>query len=310
MATQRAQRAFLAHRKAKAQGLVVAGPVAPADAANQNCTNEFPEPLAPGPGGGAAAAPPGTGSPTKPRKAAVPEAAQEPEELDDAAWLASLPVVEDDPEREAERRRALLKVEPREVRRTIGHAPLVGIEHYLVAGDPVAYEAWFARQPKPPRVEMAFMTEADVAAVNWVTRHNPPWARGKYLGYYRPPVPAHLFEPGAVGEDEPPQRPDFLPAPATPEPAARPATPLADLRARIARLLDRSQPRLAEELDLAEAICAVKWPKWPEYKGSLDPFLLRRALVGAIIDTKTLQWLGSEELAQACREGDQQPPLP
>ena len=234
-----------------------------------------------------------------------PEAAQEPEaELDDAAWLASLPVVEDDPEREAERRRALLKVEPREVRRTIGHAPLDGIEHYLVAGDPVAYEAWFARQPKPPRVEMAFMTEADVAAVNWVTRHNPPWARGKYLGYYRPPVPAHLFEPGAVGEDKPPQRPDFLPAPAAPEPAAKPATPLADLRARIARLLDRSQPRLAEELDLAEAICAVKWPNWPEYKGSLDPFLLRRALVGAIIDTRTLQWLGSEELAQACREGE------
>ena len=82
---------------------------------------------------------------------------------------------------------------------------------------------------------------------------------------------------------------------------------MADLRARIARLLDRSQPRLAEELDLAEAICAVKWPKWPDYKGSLDPFLLRRALVGAIIDTKTLHWLGSEELAQACKEGELRP---
>ena len=307
MATQRAQRAFLAHRKAKAQGLVVIGAVAPADAANQNCTNEFCTielPVATSPGQVVEPAPsrPAAAKPSRSKKAAEPD---EPEaELDDEAWLASLPVVEDDPEREAERRRALLKVEPREVRRTIGHAPLVGIEHYLVAGDPVAYEAWFARQPKPPRVEMAFMTEADVAAVNWVTRHNPPWARGKYLGYYRPPVPAHLFEPGAVGEDTPPQRPDFLPAPATPEPAAKPATPLADLRARIARLLDRSQPRLAEELDLAEAICAVKWPKWPEYKGSLDPFLLRRALVGAIIDTRTLQWLGSEELAQACQEGE------
>ena len=178
-------------------------------------------PVAPGPGGGSAAAPPGTGTPSTDKAQESRGLGGGRGELDDAAWLASLPVVEDDPEREAERRRALMKVEPREVRRTIGHAPLVGIEHYLVAGDPVAYEAWFARQPKPPRVQMEFMTEADVAAVNWVTRHNPPWARGKYLGYYRPPVPAHLFEPGAVGEDEPPQRPGFLPAPATPEPAAQ-----------------------------------------------------------------------------------------
>ena len=43
MATQRAQRAFLAHRKAKQSGLIL--PAAePAEApANQNCTNDFPE---------------------------------------------------------------------------------------------------------------------------------------------------------------------------------------------------------------------------------------------------------------------------
>jgi hypothetical protein len=79
---------------------------------------------------------------------------------------------------------------------------------------------------------------------------------------------------------------------------------LADLRARIARLLDRRQPRQAEELDLAEAICAAKWPKWPQYQGPIDPFLLRRALVGAVIDTPTLHWLGSKELAQACKEDE------
>ena len=303
---QRAQRAFLAHRKAKAQGLVVAGPVAPADAANQNRTNEFCTielPVATSPGQVVEPAPsrPAAAKPSRSKKAAEPD---EPEaELDDEAWLASLPVVEDDPEREAERRRALMKVEPREVRRTIGHAPLDGIEHYLVAGDPVAYEAWFARQPKPPRVEMAFMTEEDVAAVNWVTRHNPPWARGKYLGYYRPPVPAHLFEPGAVGEDDhrsgriscplPPRR-NRRPGLPRPWPTCAPASPGCSTA---------GQPRRPEELDLAEAICAVKWPNWPEYKGALDPFLLRRALVGAIIDTRTLQWLGSQELAQACREG-------
>ena len=33
--------------------------------------------------------------------------------LDDEAWLASLPVVESDPEREAERRRALMRSSPR-----------------------------------------------------------------------------------------------------------------------------------------------------------------------------------------------------
>ena len=249
------------------------------------------------------ASPPRRPPPAKPRKAKEPDP-PEPEEPDDATWLASLPVVEEDPEREAERRRALMQVEPIEVRRMIGHAPLAGIEHYLVAGDPVAYEAWFARQPKPPRVEAAFMTEEDTALVDWVTRHNPPWARGQYLGYYRPPVPAHLFLPGAVGEDAPPQRPASLPAPVAVE-AVAPATPVADLRARIKRLLDRAQPRLLEELDLAEAICAVKWPNWPAYQGPIDQGLLRRALLGAVIDTKTLHWLGSQELAEACKAARQ-----
>ena len=165
-----------------------------------------------------------------------------------------------------------MQVEPKEVRRTIGHAPLAGIEHYLVAGDPVAYEAWFARQPKPPRVAMAFMTEEDVAAVNWVTRHNPPWARGKYLGYYRPPVPAHLFEPGAAGEDDDrrrgpprcrlPRRRNRRPPPPRPWPTCAPGSPACSTA---------RQPRLAEELDLAEAICAAKWPKWPDYRGPVDP---------------------------------------
>jgi len=270
----------------------------------ENRTNDFP-PSAPA--GRVIERPPPPPRPpaARPRKAKAPDEPLPEEELDDdAAWLAALPVVEDDPEREAERREKLMQVEPKAVRRTIGHAPLAGIEHYLVAGDPVAYEAWFARQPKPPKVEMEFMTEEDVAAVNWVTRHNPPWARGQYLGYYRPPVPAHLFEPGAAGEeDTPPPRPASLPAPATPEPEAAPATPLADLRARVRRLLDRTQPRLLEELDLAEAICAAKWPKWPAYRGPVDPFLLRRALAGAIVDTPTLRWLGSRELAQACKRG-------
>jgi hypothetical protein len=70
--------------------------------------------------------------------------------VDDATWLAGLPVVEADPEREAQRRRALMQVEYRQVRRVMGEATLRQIEQYLVAADPVAYEEWFARQPKPP----------------------------------------------------------------------------------------------------------------------------------------------------------------
>ena len=40
MATQRAQRAFLAHRKAKQAGLVLSA-AEPAEAVNENCTNEL-----------------------------------------------------------------------------------------------------------------------------------------------------------------------------------------------------------------------------------------------------------------------------
>ena len=71
-------------------------------------------------------------------------------------------------------------------------APLKGIEQFVVSDDPVAYEEWFAKQPKVPfgHVDVPESYKADIERV---TRHNPPWARGEYLGYYRPPVPAHLF---------------------------------------------------------------------------------------------------------------------
>ena len=83
------------------------------------------------------------------------------------------------------------------------------------------------------------------------------------------------------------------------------------MRARITRLLDRTAPRLPEEFDLAEAICALKWPKWPDYRGGIDTFLLRRALTDIRIDGATLHWLGSHELAQACKAaGVKQPQGP
>jgi hypothetical protein len=76
---------------------------------------------------------------------------------------------------------------------------------------------------------------------------------------------------------------------------------VAALRARVDRLLGRGQERLAEELDLAEAICALRWPKWPAYGGSIDLLLLRRALAELRLNDATLNWLGSQELTLACR---------
>jgi hypothetical protein len=69
----------------------------------------------------------------------------------------------------------------------------------------------------------------------------------------------------------------------------------------VARLLARTVPRRADELDLAEAICAVTWPDWPSYTGPVDLVVLRRVLQRFTLDTRTLDWLGSRELAQACR---------
>jgi hypothetical protein len=88
-------------------------------------------------------------------------------------------------------------------------------------------------------------------------------------------------------------------APALPVPA--PPSPLAAPRARLERLLDRAAKRLPEELDLAEAVCALKWPKWPEYAGPVDLDLLQLALKDVAIDTETLHWLRGHEIGQACK---------
>jgi len=216
---------------------------------------------------------------------------------DPDAWLAKCPVVEADPSDESLRRALLGLVEHPIMREMMLAAPLKGIEQFVVSDDPVAYEEWFAKQPKVPfgHVDVPESYKADIERV---TRHNPPWARGEYLGYYRPPVPAHLFAA------------DRAAAKADPAPEAEPAAPaapaepsLADLRKRIARLLDRALPRLPEELDLAEAICAVRWPNWPAYRGSIDLFRLRRALQGTVIDPRTLHWLGGKEIERQCRAG-------
>ena len=52
--------------------------------------------------------------------------------------------------------------------------------------------------------------------------------------------------------------------------------------------------------NLAEAVCAIKWPKWPEYRGPIDLGLLRWALDGTVIDGPTLNWLGGKEIVREC----------
>jgi hypothetical protein len=261
------------------------------------------------------------------------EAGAEAEDPD--AWLADVPVVEAQPEKEAERRRLLAAIEHPGLRKTMAGGSLTDLEQFHAIGDPdpTVYEQWFARQPKPEFKPVA-LSEEDRAAIRHVARHNPPWIRGEYLGFYRKPVPAELFLADSIavkGHPPPTRRPapanDDGPHPNPPPPQAGEgagartsdslpraragegggaslapaARPLEVLRSRVARLLDRKAERLAEELDLAEAVCALKWPKWPEYAGAVDLDLLRLVLHDVAIDTETLNWLGGHEIGRACK---------
>jgi hypothetical protein len=303
-AFRRAWRTFLELRKAKAAGLVA--PLAEAELAaaglpgvidpeHQKCTNEF-CPVPPDDGADAPAAPVGVVVAPCPAAEDEGDAPGDEEEDDPDAWLAETPVVEADPAKEAERRRLLAAVEHAGLRRMMLKAPLTGVEQFHAIGDPdpTVYEAWFAKQPKPAFEPIA-LSDEDKAAIAHVTRHNPPWIRGEYLGFYREPVPRELFGQGTAA----------APAPANDDAATPPTAPaerpLAALRARVARLLDRAAARLPEELDLAEAICALKWPKWPGYEGAVDLDLLRLAPRDVTIDAETLHWLGGHEIAKECR---------
>jgi hypothetical protein len=212
------------------------------------------------------------------------------------------PVFRDpDPAREAKRQAILAGLAPPILRTRLAHCALELLEQHQAAcdPDPSVYEAWFARQPKPARVAVE-LSEEDKAAIRAVTRHNPPWARGEHLGCWREPVPKEAFLDDAGRFRLRPERPPEGAEAAVAAPAES-ATAL--LRRRVARLLDRTAPRQADELDLAEAICAVKWPKWPAYTGAVDLVVLRRVLQGVALDAATLHRLGSHELARACRAG-------
>ena len=280
---------LLKHRQARRAGLLDEAPSgAPASSAEpvpvaEDRTNEFLPP---------ATTPPSARRRRRPAKAADAPPEGEPE--------APPPPVEADPAREAKRLELLATLKPW-AQAQLARTELALVEHFAAAThpDPTVYETWFAAQPKPAPEPLDLAPE-DVAAIRAVTRHNPPWLRGAYLGYHRPPVPKAAFglDPGGAPATraEAPREP--TPVAAAPPPPPEPPVPA--LRRRLARLLDRAAPRLPEELDLAEAVCALKWPKWPEYRGPIDPGDLHDALRGFAIDTDTLHWLGGRELAQAC----------
>ena len=85
----------------------------------------------------------------------------------------------------------------------------------------------------------------DRAAIRHVTRHNPPWLKGAYLGYHRPPVPKAAFAADGPARRAEPDDPAaarlaaapgarLLDRPAAPAGGARPGG--GDLRLALAEL--------------------------------------------------------------------------
>jgi hypothetical protein len=116
-----------------------------------------------------------------------------------------------------------------------------------------------------------------------------------------PPACTNEWPAAGAGLVPPDDTNEFTPAEAEATTADRKEGAYAILRRRVERLLDRRAPRRADELDLAEAICAVKWPDWPGYTGAVDLLVLRRVLQRFTIAPATLHWLGSHELERMCR---------
>jgi hypothetical protein len=81
---------------------------------------------------------------------------------------------------------------------------------------------------------------------------------------------------------------------------------LADGKVSTVTTLPRAGPR-SSTWPRRSAPCALRWPKWPAYRGPLDLEALRRALATVPIDPDTLHWLGSDELARACRSAPAMP---
>jgi hypothetical protein len=95
----------------------------------------------------------------------------------------------------------------------------------------------------------------------------------------------------SVSEEQKPLRPVDRVARAREERRAA----LEELQGRIRALCAKPSPSTAEELDLAEAVCSLRWPHWPAYQGPLDLELVESALATMKpLDTATLRRLGAK----------------
>ena len=218
-----------------------------------------------------------------------------PAEPDPDAWLADVPVVEADPSDES-LRRSLLGM----------------IEHPILRADGdqgAAEEHRAADRRQRQRRLRGVVREAAEGAVRAGGPARKPQGRHRGGDQAQPALAARAsISPTTARRCRRICSTRTTPTtrsrrPSRPRLAPPPGETIPSLRARLARLLDRSAPRLPEELDLAEAVCAIKWPKWPDYRGPIDLGLLRRALDGTVIDGPTLNWLGGKEIVRECAVG-------
>lgn len=118
--------------------------------------------------------------------------------------------------------------------------------------------------------------------------------------------PAEAAAPATAAKAAAPARvpaaPAVVPPPLPPAPAA---DSVEGLRARLLPLLaeDGPPPRTPDEIDLAEAVCALLWPNWPPYAGTIDQGRLRDALAGRRLDGRILNRLGNPAPAPPAPNG-------
>jgi hypothetical protein len=123
------------------------------------------------------------------------------------------------------------------------------------------------------------------------------------------PPPAEPSAPSGIAPTEEPA-PAPLPAPSLPPRVPAILPPRDDLEARIHRLLASTTATGPADADLAEAVCALRWPNWPAYRGGLDLAAVGRALHGRRVDERTLTRLGGSACARRAPTPAHPPPRP
>jgi hypothetical protein len=144
-----------------------------------------------------------------------------------------------------------------------------------VIDGPVRLVDIYPEEVPPGQLEfLEGLTRAEVAELNRA-------AIPDGYGEQRDPVTRTLWPYGEVPETPVPKgegrplptgdRPAAVPPPPTPAPETV-------LAARLEALLSKGHPAATEETDLAGAVCALLWPKWPRYEGAVDLNALERVL--------------------------------